>query len=99
MKIKYYLGSRRKKYPTYNKRKENQIDWLHLEQELLFKTHFWRNNKTDEKARKKKLPDDVKEIKHTVNWNRKHWIVLCGGLFSEESMDMSQDFLSNELLL
>jgi hypothetical protein len=40
-------------HPTYNKEKEDWLDWLHLAKELPSKTCFWKKERTDVNVRKK----------------------------------------------
>jgi len=45
--MKYYKESKRKKYPTNNKKLEGKLDWSHLAQELSLK------HVTEEKIKKR----------------------------------------------
>jgi hypothetical protein len=38
----------------------------------------------------------VRKIQDTDNWNRKHWIALCGKLALEEAVDLPKDRLQND---
>jgi hypothetical protein len=38
----------------------------------------------------------LRKSEETGNWNRKHYIPVCGELALEETVDLSQDRLLNE---
>jgi hypothetical protein len=67
-------------YPSYNKTKEEQLDWSHLAYELLSETRFGRKEVTKEGTRsggrrREQILDDLMERQRC--WNLKKEALDC----------------------